>query len=345
MNHLRTALLLCSTVALGHASTLGVAGDYNVFTFGDFSGSSDSQGRVAVGGNATLTGFGIGSGLGAASLTDPYTLVVGGTLSYQNATVDFGGIAAGASTTLTNVYVNGNVNVTGALTTQNGQINGTVAANSWSNQNTSGASGITGTPAPISGIVNFSSAQNTLDHDSGSWGALAQTGTVTSAYGSVTLTGTSSGLNVFDLTGAELASATGGFTISAPAGSTVLVNVDGASDSFPSTGYNLVGISSQGVLFNFDDATTLTGSGGFEGSILAPYANFTFNNGQINGNVIAFSMSGTGETHNAPFDGVLPSPVPEPGSFLLLSTGAVMMLARTLLFRKRRAASLPQDLA
>ncbi len=336
MNLLKSALLLCSSVALAHGSVLGVAGDYNVFTFGDFSGSSDSEGRIAVGGNATIQNFSIGNSLGAASPSDPYTLVVGGNLTFQNGTSSFGGIAVGGNAGLTSVNVNGNANVVGTLTSQYGQINGSVDANAWSSQNTGGPSGISGKAAPISGIVNFLSIQNTLDSDSLSWGALKQTGTVTSSYGSLTLTGTSAGLNVFDVTSAQLAGATGGFTISAPAGSTVLVNISGTSVSFPNTGYSLNGVSSQNVMFNLDNATTLTAQGGIDGSILAPFANMTFNNGAINGEVIAESLMGSGQTNDVPFTGSLPlaTAAPEPGSVLLLSGGLTMMLAAVL--RRKR---------
>jgi choice-of-anchor A domain-containing protein len=301
-----------------------------VFTFGDFSGSSDSEGRVAVGGNATLSGFGIGDALGSSSASYPYSLVVGGNLTYTNGQTDFGGIAVGGAASLTNVTAGGNVNVDGALTTQNGQINGSVEAGSWSSQNTGSQGGNLGNPAPISGIVNFASIQTSIDADANSWAALAQTGTVNLAYGTLTLTGANAGLNIFDITSAQLSSATGGFNISAPAGSTVLINVSGATATFPNTGYGLNGVAADDVIFNFDGATTLDGSGGLEGSILAPYASFNFNSGQINGNVVVGSMSGSGETHNQPFAGSLPdvSAVPEPGTLLLLGAGALAHLAK-----------------
>ncbi len=329
--------LLLGGAGFANASNLGVAEGYNVFTFGDFSGSADSEGRVAVGGNATLTNFGLGGSLGSTSSLYPYSLVVGGNLTYQNATENYGGIAVGGSATLTNITVSGNLSVGGALTTQNGQINGAVSAGSWSRQNTGGPSSTSGTPVAISSVVDFAGFQTTIQNESTSWAALAQTGTVNNSYGTLTLTGTNSGLNIFNLTTAQLANATGGFNVNAPSGSTVLINIDGSSATFPNTGYSVNGVSYQNVVFNFSDASVLNGSGGILGSIVAPDADFTFNNGQINGTVIAKSMSGTGETHNAPFMGNLPevTGVPEPGSMVLLSSGVAMMAAGLFLRRKR----------
>ncbi|WP_180542270.1 choice-of-anchor A family protein [Nevskia soli] len=341
MKSIQALALLCGAAACASASDLGVAEGYNVFTFGNFSGNADSQGRVAVGGNATLTNFGIGNDLGSSSSLYPYSLVVGGNLTYQNGQTDFGGIAVGGNATLTSVTSGGNMNVGGTLNTTGGQIDGMVAATSWINQNTGGPSGISGSPAAISSIVDFAGFQSTIDNESTSWGALAQTGTATLSYGTLTLSGTNSGLNVFDITTAQLAAATGGFVIDAPAGSTVLINVDGGSGTFPNTGYSVNGVSYQNVLFNFTDATSLTGSGGLYGSILAPDAAFTFNNGQINGTVIALSMSGTGETHYAPFSGNLPgvNAVPEPGSLTLLSSGAALMAGAAFLGRLRKKST------
>jgi choice-of-anchor A domain-containing protein len=332
-------LVLGSGATLAEAGSLPLVGNYDVLTFGNFSGSSDAQGGIAVGGNATLTGFGLGSSLANSDPLYPYTLVVGGTLTYTNGTVDGGGIAVGGNTNLTNVAVYGNVSDTGALATVNGQINGTVSAASWNRQNTGGPNGMSGQPTAIASIVDFSSLQSMVTADSVYWGSLTQTGSVNFAYNSLTLTGTSTGLNVFDITAAQLQSATGGLTISAPNGSTVLVNVSGTSVSFPNTGYHVNGTSEQDVVFNFSSATTLSGSGGFYGSVLAPLANFTFNNGEIYGNVVVNSMSGSGQTEYAPFEGNPPnySPVPEPASLLLMGSGMLLGFAG-LRRSKRRAA-------
>ncbi len=44
------------------AINFGLANDYNVFVFGDLNlSNTDAEGRVAVGGNATLSNYGVGA--------------------------------------------------------------------------------------------------------------------------------------------------------------------------------------------------------------------------------------------------------------------------------------------
>lgn len=46
------------------AINFGFANDYNVFVFGDMNlSNTDAEGRVAVGGNATLSNYGVGAGI------------------------------------------------------------------------------------------------------------------------------------------------------------------------------------------------------------------------------------------------------------------------------------------
>ena len=59
------------------------------------------------------------------------------------------------------------------------------------------------------------------------------------------------------------------------------------------------------------------------GSILAPKADIEFNNGHINGTLIAGSLSGTGESHLHLFNSDKPTSVPEPTG--LLSLGLLAM--------------------
>ena len=69
------------------AINFGLANDYNVFVFGNLSlSNTDAEGRVAVGGNATLSNYGVGAGITPLppANTDP-SFVVDGDI---NAVVD-----------------------------------------------------------------------------------------------------------------------------------------------------------------------------------------------------------------------------------------------------------------
>ena len=76
----------------------------------------------------------------------------------------------------------------------------------------------------------------------------------------------------------------------------------------------------QNVIFNFAQASNLSVSEvGWMGSILAPNADIQFNNGHINGTLIAGSLSGTGESHLHLFNSDEPSTsVPEPTGLFAL---------------------------
>lgn len=89
----------------------------------------------------------------------------------------------------------------------------------------------------------------------------------------------------------------------------------------------------QRVLFNFYTATSLAISGiSVKGSILAPNAAVTFGNGNVEGNLIARELTGSGEAHNFLFSGSLPEiSIPEPS--VLALAGASLVLAGT---RRRR---------
>lgn len=81
---------------------------------------------------------------------------------------------------------------------------------------------------------------------------------------------------------------------------------------------------SQNVIFNFAQARALSISEvGWMGSILTPNADIEFNNGHINGTLIAGGLSGTGESHLHLFNsdqppGEPPTSVPEPTGLVAL---------------------------
>ncbi|MFB2938698.1 choice-of-anchor A family protein [Aerosakkonemataceae cyanobacterium BLCC-F154] len=265
---------LAASLAIGistqaTAASLGVASDYNVFTLGDYNQvSTDVEGKLAVGGNATFTGgFGVGSRLSSGSGN---VLVTGGNLTLNNGQVSNG-----------NTVYGGTANVSGV-----GFPNGTLSQ---------------GNP------IDFNAAGTYLKDLSSYLADLTPTGNTTvHSWGGINLFGNSSSLNIFNLSGADL-SKTNYFELNANNSSTVVVNVSGQEVSMKNFGFNLMSTNRQKVLYNFYEATSLDISGiGIEGSILAPLANVKFNNGQINGNLIAGSLVGTGESHNYLFNGTLP---------------------------------------
>ena len=127
---------------------------------------------------------------------------------------------------------------------------------------------------------------------------MAATGSVSNKWGIVTLTGTKAGLNVFKLKASDLWNANTVY-IKAPAGSTVLVNVSGAEARMQYLGMSLSGgVKPENVVFNFADATKVTLQGiGFQGSVMAPKATVQFDNGNLEGTLIACAWNGYGEIH------------------------------------------------
>ncbi len=242
------------------ASGLGIASDYSAFILHDFNGQySDIQGRLAVGGNATVTGYSVGDGLSDSNGTRD-DVIVGGNLKYTNGQV-----------------FNGNVVYAGTGTFESfGIPNGTTRQGS---------------------VIDFGAAKTQLMDLSANWAGKATTGSVTNQWGIVTLTGTNAQTNVFNLKASDLWNANT-VTIKAPAGSTVLVNVSGAEARMQYLGMSVQGTTADRVVFNFHEAAKVTLQGiGFQGSVMAPKAHVEFSNGNLEGTLIACSWNGYGEIH------------------------------------------------
>jgi choice-of-anchor A domain-containing protein len=335
-NIFRGGLLLLCIMALPlavQASNLGLAFEYNVFMFDDIEQyGTDVEGRVAAGGDITYgkanevvgdtvvkaNGFSV-----ARKVKDTYglsDLVAGNNVRLENGSVGyFQKESSGAPE-----YQKGIVNWGGTAT-----IAGDV-----------GFDKINSGPATP---INFVAEQKSLTSMSGSWGGLSANGKTDFSYNDqnklyrIQLTGADSNLNVFSLDATKIGQNLG-FYIDAPLTSTVLVNITGATanlinfgfyfkdyeDKIPGSDY-IPGSSefypNSNILFNFLDATLLTiDQIEINGSILAPFAHVDFMmNSHIDGNLIAYSLFGGGESHMELFKGQLP--VPEPSTLSLLACG------------------------
>ncbi len=251
------------------SNQLGVATDFNVFAFGNFTGSSDTEGRLAVGQNASLTNYRVGEKL-SSSWVGKNVLIVGNNL------------------TASGEIANGDVTVGGSVISAPTVKDGTLK---------------TGSP------IDFGAAASELKAISSTFASTATTGDITfQSWGSLDLTGTNSGLNVFNVDTSQFKGAMQ-IRIDIPDGATALINVSGSTVEFPTWGYFVNGqqVANPRVLFNLPGATSVTMNGSVFGSVLAPNAAVTFNNGQLNGTLVAASFSGPGQTNYVPFVGCVPN--------------------------------------
>lgn len=279
--------------SIAGATPLGVATDYNLFVFNDLGPvSSDAEGNIAVGRDAIINaGYSVGSLLGAQA-----KLVVNGNLNWSTT----GSVGNG----LGSIYVQGTDNLPPYSVSR---------ANVYHTQD----------------LVDFHTAQRDLTQSSAGWSQLAANGTKTAEGGALTLHGSDPDLNVFSLTTTDLLrSNMSSFTFDVPEGSTVLINVAGQTAQMENFGfYTTQGSEAtlkRNILSNFYQATAISLAGcEFWGSVLAPYADFDFIGGDMDGTLIANSARGGGELHHYTFQGDLPN-VPEPATLITLVLGSAV---------------------
>lgn len=318
MRRVALAAVLAAVMAPA-AAQAEMAGDFNLFVLKDMNvQGSDTEGRVAVGGNATLQSYSVGVPHGAP---DAVNLVVGG---------DFNAISGSTQ---------GETIVGGAANYSAG----------WS------AAGLqpSGTPLP----VDFAAEAIRLADLTETLAGYAENGTVayenwgasdgTHSY-QTTLTGTDATLNVFNLDGFK-ASDTNTFTINLTPGSNALINVSGNAGLIWSAGIFINGGDASNILWNFSDATSLSFYNiDLRGSVLAPHADYNPGGwGVINGQVVVNSFSGnwsTGATqvNSVNYQGGLlnlvpTAAVPEPATWALMIGG--FGLAGAMLRRRRTLAA------
>jgi len=290
-----TALFTCQTA---NAANLGIANSYNLFVFDDlYAKYSDSKGNIAVGGNATISGYSVASELTGSKAK----FVVEGNVNMTGGDV---GTPTSIQGNRGDIYCGGTATVTSAGYNH-----------IYHSQN----------------VVDFNAAKTYLTGASSGWSGLASSGTSEKKWGALYLTGTNKTLNVFNVTNSDIDMHT--LYIDAPAGSTVLVNVAGTNVSFDTFGVFLTGVSRDTILFNCSEATNLYITGvSFQGSILAPYAATNFLSGNMEGTLVSNSFGSpattySGEMHDYSFKGNLPE-VPEPATLILVLVGAVLTMRK-----------------
>ncbi|BDI29806.1 hypothetical protein CCAX7_18570 [Capsulimonas corticalis] len=314
-----SSLLLAAAVSSASAANLGVAGDYNLFALGSASlYNSQTQGRIAAYTDLKLVNYGAGTAL-ADDAAYPSTLVAGEHITGVNGSILHGGVSAGGNVTFTRIAMPaGQVNAGGRIVLNSCYTPG----------------GVYHAPEiPF----NFDKVRQSCLGTSARLGALGANGVLHNAGGVLTLTGTKPGLNVFRLSSAVLAR-TNVLDISAPPGATVVVNVDGRIDRLAALDMKLHGVDSAHVLLNFPKASALAiGRIDVEGSVLAPNADVSFSNGDIDGTLIGDNLRGNGFGRLNTFQGSLPAPTPEPGTLLTLLLGGAAVFG--MIGRRRLARS------
>ncbi len=246
------------------AYDLGAATDFNLVAFNDIDVfNSDVEGRVAVGHDAAVKSYGMGDKLTNSHGTRD-DLIVGHDLAFQYGQVFNGNI------------VHGNSGILDGVGTPNG------------------------TSRQQANVLDFAAMSTDLTAKSALWGAEAPNGRTWERHDNIYMRGMHPTLDIFTLTPAQLDGAKS-ITLKVPATATVLINVPGGTADIKNLGLRLVGADCDRLVWNFPDATEVNVSGvGLEGSFLAPHAQFNFNNGQIEGTVIADSFAGNGELHLCP---------------------------------------------
>lgn len=266
-------------------TNFGLANQYNVFVFGDMSLSNTyAEGRVAVGGTATLSNYGVGAGI--ASLppanTDP-SFVIAGNINVAAGSNASGNTVISPSSTVIG-YTMGNPN--GSL--------------------------VIGTP------IDFAEGERYLKCASIYWADLEPNGVGEVVSGQLNLSGTDEALNIFnfessDIYGTGLAlNQLNGINITAPLSSTILINITGPNIQYGShpifrNGTAATRAHARRIVWNYPEALTWSNSTtAIYGSVLAPFADATTTFSQLNGNIVFSSFTGNAESHNELFVGELP---------------------------------------
>jgi len=291
------AAVFASCAAHAGPATLGLDASLNLLALGNMAvTSSDVEGRVAVGGNASISGYSINTKGGGSALYEGTGLIVGGNLSFTSGTI-WGGVQVGGSYT----------------PSQSGSVLG------------GGVQSGQG--------MDFAAERARLAALSQQWDAMANTGSAYLQWSTLHFDATGQTLAVFDIQAADLKK---NMQIDGlAAGAQVLINVHGSAVDFGNHGYdgfalgqvifNLVDATD--VLLNGGinasllalDATVNQGWGQINGQVVVNnwYTSMQVNDAPIPGTTSQPPQEPPKTTQN----------LPEPGSLALAGLALAGLLA------------------
>lgn len=258
-------------VNIGSSSTtyydLGAAKPFNLFVIDTLiQPSSDTEGKVAVGGYADLKNYSVGDKLPPNSGD---VLVVGNHLSFISGRVYNGRTVYGNFITSTT-----------AFTSDSGIVQ-------------------------IPNAINFSAAKIHLNNLSQQLSLMSNQDTGTYQYNHYQFVGTDPVINVFKAKGSKINTANN-FTVNVPSGSIAVVNIDGNAFSWKGGFNVVGTSKQKVLLNFYNADTFKISNIDITAAILAPKAKVNFPSGLVSGQVIVRMLCGAGQMNNYLFNGNVP---------------------------------------
>lgn len=297
---------------------LGAAAEYNIFVKNDFThtGSSDSQGKIAVGGNASIDSYDV------AVNYEPNTGREGvqfwqDQTGYADVLVVQGDLNTNRSDNIKgNLVLGGDLYKSGSLA--NGEDHAMGDVFEYSKKPLDFDSAFAHLTQLSSDLANLTNTGTFTGKDSNPWYTDTNNLVFTPNHDMIN----DQGALILDITGDALTNATDLFAFDLDPNMPIIVNVSGNNIDLDSVNYreNLaqdysgsLGYVGQekampsNILYNFFEAESISFSGGFYGNILAPSADFSFIQGDLSGQVIAKNWTSSNGAQANLWNGLYPS--------------------------------------